>query len=82
MPEQVFLTIPSNSLPVYMRESTTFRAYLREKQRQADLERMGIVVPGEKEKHVRPKWRVADVNYNAWRENTIDNRYIEKKQAC
>ena len=58
-----------------MRESLTFRAYLREKQRQVDLQRMGVLTASTDKKPKQPKWQVGEVNQNAWQENVIDNRY-------
>lgn len=62
--------------PVYLRDTPTFRAYMKQRQQRADLERMGIIVKETKKEEA--KFKLEEVNYNAWRENILDNKWVHK----
>ena len=68
--------LEDGSTPVYLLESAIYRAYCKEKRRQADeaLMSTGVAKKQEKEKPDVPKWKVReDVDLNAWRKNDLDD---------
>ena len=59
--------------PVYLRDNATFRSYMKERQRREDLARMGQLIKDNNIKSKEdPKWKLGEINYNAWKENTLD----------
>lgn len=72
-------SLEDSSIPVYLTPSSVYRAYVNEKQRRKDLERVGVKIRDDPNKVIGPKWRVQDPNPNLWREKTFDDRSCKYK---